>query len=195
MIAYIRGKLVQCQPAFAVVDTGGVAYLLQISLATYSRLRDQHDVQVLTHMIVKEDGHYLYGFAEEQERQLFIQLISVNGVGPNTARVILSSLEPSEVRSAIARGDDTIFKRVKGIGPKTAQRIIIDLKDKVMKEGGQEVLSGIGKTDHRQEAMVALQALGFARIKVEQVLRSFGEQDLSIWSLEDLIKNCLKKLS
>ncbi len=196
MIAFIRGKLVQCQPAYAVVETAGVGYLLHISLATYSKIQDLQEVFILTHQIIKEDGHYLYGFAEEEEKLLFVQLISVNGVGPNTARVILSSLEPAEIKSAILQGNDLLFRKVKGVGPKTAQRIIIDLRDKVGKDAGNEVITISGsRLGIKSEAMSALLALGFARNSSEQVLKGIADKEVEELTLEELIKYCLKKLS
>lgn len=197
MIAFIRGKIVDCQPAHIIIEAGGIGYSVHISLNTYSKLRDQKEGLILTHQIIREDGHFLYGFAEDDERQLFIHLISVNGVGANTARVILSSLEAQSIKDAIVTGDDQVFRKVKGVGPKTAQRIIIDLKDKV----GREHLPSTSGTrttgllTERSEAISALVALGFNRAQVEQVLRSFSPDELKELSLEELIKNCLKKLS
>ncbi|NOT36860.1 MAG: Holliday junction branch migration protein RuvA [Saprospiraceae bacterium] len=197
MIAFIRGKVADCHPTHVIVEASGVGYWINISLNTYSKIRELKEVQILTHQIIREDGHFLYGFSEDDERQLFIHLLSVNGVGANTARVILSSLEPQSIREAIQFGDDQVFRKVKGVGPKTAQRIIIDLKDKVGKEsvglipGAKVNIDGIGRT----EATSALVALGFNRAQVEQVMRTFNPQELKEQNLEDLIKNCLKKLS
>ena len=139
MIYYIKGPVIERHPTYLVLEANGVGYQVFISLNTYSQLEGLREAKVLTHFIVKEDGHYLYGFATEQERQLFGLLISVSGVGPNTARLILSSMEPESIQSAIALKDDQVFRKIKGVGPKTAQRIIIDLYDKVGKD-----LSGAG---------------------------------------------------
>ena len=134
MYEYIQGKLVEKNPAYAVVEANGIGYLLNISLHTYSLLREDEKCTLFTHLVVREDDMLLYGFAETSERELFRQLISVSGVGVNTARIILSSMSPHEVIRAIAEGDAIQLQRIKGIGAKTAQRIIIDLKDKVPRE-------------------------------------------------------------
>ncbi len=196
MIAYIKGKITSCQPTFVVVESSGIGYLIHISLNAYSKLQNLQETTILTHLIIKEDGHYLYGFINEGERSLFIQLISVSGVGPNTARVILSYMNSDEIRTAILHSDDGAFRKVKGVGPKTAQRIIIDLKDKISKDTDSEsIMNTDSKTSARSEALVALVALGFQRQQVEQILRSFTETEKSQYSVEDLIKLCLKKLS
>lgn len=197
MIAFIRGKVAVCQPTHVIIEAAGVGYLIHISLNTYSKIQNKSELQILTHQIIKEDGHFLYGFAEDDERQLFIQLLTVNGVGSNTARIILSSLEPSAIKEAILSSDDQVFRKVKGVGPKTAQRIIIDLKDKVGKEGLHTMEAGLQSQSPnlRSEAVSALVALGFGRPQVEQVMRSFSSQELNDQNLEELIKNCLKKLS
>lgn len=196
MIAYIKGKITSCQPTFVVVESSGIGYLIHISLNAYSKLQNLQETTILTHLIIKEDGHYLYGFINEGERSLFIQLISVSGVGPNTARVILSYMNSDEIRTAILHSDDGAFRKVKGVGPKTAQRIIIDLKDKISKDTDSEsIMNTDSKTSARSEAVVALVALGFQRQQVEQILRSFTETEKSQYSVEDLIKLCLKKLS
>ena len=131
MYEFITGKLVEKNPAYAVVEANGIGYLLNISVHTYSLLREDERCTLYTHLVVREDDMLLYGFAETGERELFRQLISVSGVGVNTARIILSSSSPAEVITAIAGGDAVLLQRIKGIGAKTAQRIIIDLKDKV----------------------------------------------------------------
>ena len=196
MITFIRGKIVQCQPTFLIVEAGGIGYFIHISLSSYSKLLNIQETKILTHQIIKEDGHFLYGFVEEEERTLFVQLISVNGVGPNTARVILSYLEIGDIKSAIVTGDDVVFRKVKGVGPKTAQRIIIDLKDKIVKESSNEDFTIKSKVPNiKNEALSAMLALGFVRTQVEQVLRMITENDLNSYTLEDLIKLCLKKLS
>ncbi len=197
MIAFVRGKVAVCQPTHIILEAAGVGYLIHISLNTYSKIQNKVELQILTHQIIKEDGHYLYGFAEDDERQLFIHLLTVNGVGSNTARIILSSLEPNAIKEAILGSDDQVFRKVKGVGPKTAQRIIIDLKDKIGKEGLQIMDSGItpSASSIRTEALSALVALGFGRPQVEQVIRTFSAQEIKDQNLEDLIKNCLKKLS
>ncbi|MEP7195102.1 MAG: Holliday junction branch migration protein RuvA [Saprospiraceae bacterium] len=196
MITFIKGKVIVCQPTSLILETGGIGYYINISLNTYSKINEMSELMILTHQIIKEDGHYLYGFAEENERTLFVQLLSVNGVGANTARVILSSLDPSSVRMAILTGDDTVFRKVKGVGPKTAQRIIIDLKDKISKESGNEqIISKSVGFKGKNEALSALLALGFIRTQVEQVIRTISDQEAENSNIEELIKLCLKKLS
>ena len=197
MIAFVRGKVVECLPAQVIIEAGGIGYMIHISLNTYSKIQGKSDLLLFTHQIIKEDGHYLYGFFEESERQLFILLLSVNGVGPNTARIILSSLEISSLKEAIQSSDDQVFRKVKGVGPKTAQRIIIDLRDKISKETLGSNTIGLVNTgnQNRNEALSALIALGFGRSQVEQVLKTFSNQEIKDQNLEDLIKNCLKKLS
>mgnify|MGYP001172350445 FL=1 len=197
MIAYIKGTITARQATHVIIETGGVGYHISISLYTYTQLEGLKEAKVLTHLIVKEDSHTLFGFMTEEERFLFVQLISVNGVGPNTARLILSSLEPSTIRQALASGDDALFKKVKGVGPKTAQRIIIDLKDKMAKD--LPLIEGItGQNISYQlknEAISALVALGFARQQIEQVFKQISEAELANSAVEDLIKLALKKLA
>jgi Holliday junction DNA helicase RuvA len=196
MIYYIKGLIVERHPTFVIIETNGIAYQVFISLNTFSQLEGLKETRILTHFIVKEDGHYLYGFSTEQERQLFILLISVSGVGPNTARLILSSLDPDSIKSAIAMKDDLVFRKIKGVGPKTAQRIIIDLYDKI----GKETITGnstsaIQKSTKQSEAFAALLALGFNRGSIEQVFKTLPEAVNPEIRVEELIKSALKKLA
>ena len=140
MIAHIEGKLVVKSPTYLVVDCSGVGYGINISLNTFEKIKNEEHIRILTHLAVKEDSHTLYGFADEEEKQLFLQLISVNGVGTNTARMILSSLKPNEIKSAITNGNWALLKTIKGIGPKTAQRIVIDLQDKIIKTERKHII-------------------------------------------------------
>ncbi|SRR5690606_16538840 len=196
MIAFIEGQISEKNPTYVVLDTGGVGYLLHISLNTYTRLDGQSRVRLMTHLYIKEDGHSLYGFWTEEERSLFRHLISVSGIGPNTAQLILSGMQVSEIRGAIVSGDADTFKRVKGIGAKTAQRIIIDLKDKVEKEGGEISLISTGKHNTlRDEALSALVALGFQKLAVSRTLDKVMKNAAEDMSLEMLIKTVLKELS
>jgi Holliday junction DNA helicase RuvA len=197
MYEYIKGSIIQRQPTHLVVETGGIGYHISISLHSFTQLDGVKEATILTHLIVKEDSHTLFGFTTEEERFLFIQLISVNGVGPNTARLILSSLEPISIRSAIINGDDLMFKKVKGVGPKTAQRIIIDLRDKMAKD-----LPSLDSKDNKStayhlknEAISALIALGFGRPQIEQVFKNIPELSDPSTPIEDLIKIALKKLA
>ncbi|MBK9109643.1 MAG: Holliday junction branch migration protein RuvA [Saprospiraceae bacterium] len=197
MIYSIRGKILERHPTFAVIETSGVAYQIFISLYTYSNIAPTGEGYLLTHLIIKEDGHYLYGFSSETERQLFIHLISVNGVGPNTARLILSSMEPDAIKAAIALRDELVFRKIKGVGPKTAQRILIDLHDKISKEGfAESSLPGVASPQRmKSEAISALVALGFGKPAIDQVFKDLIELKDPEISLEQIIKAALKKLA
>lgn len=195
MISYVKGQITFKNPTYLIVETGGIGYHINISLHTYAKVESLEKVKLLTHLHIKEDSHTLYGFAEEAERSLFVHLISVSGIGPNTARVVLSSMNPDEVRSSIVGENVTAFNKVKGIGPKTAKRIILDLKDKIVKESGDAPIS-IAAVDNtlRQEALSALVALGFSKIKVQKVLNQILREQPKVENVEVLIKLALKKL-
>ncbi|HRI33552.1 MAG TPA: Holliday junction branch migration protein RuvA [Saprospiraceae bacterium] len=195
MISYIKGQIVICQPTNLIIEAGGIGYQVFISLQTYTEVSKLKEAKILTYYHVKEDGHSLYGFYTEEERYLFVHLISVNGVGPNTARLILSSMEPFMIKQAIILGDDLSFKRVKGIGPKTAQRIIIDLKDKLTKENQDMGQLKGAIVPVKQEALSALLALGFIRVQIEQGLKQIPDIEANEMSVEALIKLALKKLA
>lgn len=196
MISYIKGAIEFKSPTHIVVEASGVGYHINISLNTYSVIEKLDKVKILTHLHVKEDSHTLYGFSEEAERSLFVLLISVSGIGPNTARVILSSMTPLEARSAILSENVMAFNKVKGIGPKTAKRVILDLKDKVMKDSGDIGLStSMVDNTLRTEALSALVALGFAKIKVQKALNTVLKEHKDVETLEQLIKLGLKQLS
>lgn len=196
MIAYIKGEITYKSPTYILVETGGIGYHVNISLNTYAQIEKLEKVQILTHLQVKEDSHTLYGFAEEAERSMFVLLISVSGIGPNTARVLLSSMKVEEARMAIMSENVAAFNKVKGIGPKTAKRIILDLKDKVIKESGETPMS-ISPFNNtiREEALSALVALQFPKIKVQKVLNKILQQQPNISSVEEMIKLALKNLS
>lgn len=196
MITYLKGPITHKNPSFIVVEAGGVGYHVNISLYTYARIEKAEQVKILTHYHVKEDGHTLYGFAEELERNLFRLLISVSGVGPSTAMVALSSLSPEELRTAVISEDVNTFKRVKGIGPKTAKRIILDLKDKMLKESG-EAPTMITPQDNtaREEALSALVNLGFPRPAVQRALNRVMKDQTTASTSENLIKLALRELS
>ena len=196
MITYLKGEITFKNPTFIIVETGGIGYRVNISLNTYSQVEKLEKVKILTHLLIKEDSHTLYGFADETERRLFRHLISVSGIGPTTAQILLSSLQTDEVRAAIIGEDVAVFRKVKGIGPKTAKRIILDLKDKMLKEGGDEPLTFSPKDNTiRDEALSALVALGFQRIQVQKTLNKVLREKPSVSSVEDLIKLALKQLS
>ncbi len=196
MIEYIRGRLVEKTPTYVVVECNGVAYILHISLHTYEMLSSEEQCKILTHVSIKEDAHTLYGFAEEMERKLFRLLISVSGVGAGTARMILSSLSPAEVQQSIQNGNVAALQAVKGIGGKTAQRIIIDLKDKVLKasDGALQIFTNTNNTI-KEEALSALVTLGFAKNTaekaLEQIIKSRGDSTLTV---EKLIKQALQSI-
>ncbi|MEM8907392.1 MAG: Holliday junction branch migration protein RuvA [Bacteroidota bacterium] len=196
MIAYIKGEIAHKHPTYLIVETGGIGYKVNISLHTYALTEKLERVKILTYLHIKEDSHTLYGFAEAAERSLFVLLLSVSGIGPNTARVVLSSMMAEEVRSAILGENVAAFNRVKGIGPKTAKRIILDLKDKVMKDSGETAMSVPAQDNTlREEALSALVALGFARVRVQKTLNKILRESTQVTSVEELIKIALKQLS
>lgn len=193
MIDFLKGRLAEKNPSFVVIECNGVGYYLNISLFTFSQLNDSEAISLFTHLAIREDAHVLYGFADREERAFFRQLISVSGVGATTAQLVLSSLQPNEAMSAIVNGDVSTLQSVKGIGGKTAQRIIIDLKDKVSKMDTNSDISLSPHNTSRQEALSALFALGFDKNKstkmVDNLLKSNGDMPV-----EELVKSALKKL-
>lgn len=198
MIAYIKGKLNLLCPTYAVIETGGIGYHINISLHTYSELVKQpadaeRAVKLFTFFHVKEDAQTLYGFAEEGERRLFSHLISVSGIGPNTGRMILSSVSPAELEEAIIGGNVNLIKSVKGIGPKSAQRIILELQDKLKKEGRSSFIQAPLRSTAREEALSALVMLGFTKNAAEKALAAVLK-DAANAPVELLIKNALKLL-
>lgn len=196
MIAYLSGKLVFKDPTFVIIDVGGIGYQVKISLQTYSRIKDEEQIRLLTFLHIKEDAHTLYGFKEESEKRLFLLLISINGVGPNTGLMILSSLDTGEIEQAILSGDVGTIQAVKGIGIKTAQRIILELKDKIAKSGSSELSTPLGflKSGNkiREEALQALVTLGFPKTMAEKNIMQILKKTEGEISLEDLIKASLK---
>jgi len=193
MIDYIKGTLTQITPAFLTIETGGVGYFINISINTFSRLEGKSDYKVLVHEVIREDSHQLYGFADSEERSVFRLLISVTGVGANTARVMLSSLSPGELEKAIIGSDVNVLKSIKGIGLKTAQRIIVDLKDKLGKHTGSDEIFTFADNTIRDEALSALVMLGFAKSAVSKVLEKVVREEKNL-TIEDMIKRALKNL-
>ncbi len=199
MYAYIEGKITGKNPAYAIIDCNGIAYMINISLNTYSQLKDKDKFRLYTHLAIKNEattpvGFVLYGFAEESERQLFRQLISVSGVGNNTALLILSSLSSEKLHEAIVGNNPSILQSVKGIGAKSAQRIIIDLKDKLEKDKfSTEFVSTIHNTN-KDEALSALTMLGFNKVSAEKALSKIMEKQGADLQIETLIKEALKIL-
>lgn len=196
MISYIDGKITQLTPTYVLLETAGIGYHINISLNTYSQLEGKEKFKLLTVLLVKEDSHTLYGFAGEEERSLFQHLISVNGVGAGIARLILSSVLPQDIRQAIIYDNERVFGQVKGIGPKTAKRIIIDLKDKLTREPEteQKMIQGKGHHVLRDESSSALQSLGFQRAAIDKVLANLLS-DGKEYNLEQLVKAALRALS
>lgn len=198
MIAYIKGPITFKSPTSVIIETAGIGYDINISLNTYSELESRSEVQLHTVLLVKEDSHTLYGFFTMEEKQIFQHLISVSGIGPNTARVILSSLKPEEVRNHILSENVAAFNSVKGIGPKTAKRLILDLKDKLTKLGftsnaSINVATGSISAIH-EEALEAMMALGFPRPTVLKALKSIAASGEG-HDVEAVIKLALKKLA
>lgn len=195
MYNYIFGKLVEVSPAYAVIDCGGVGYMLEISLNTYTQIKDMSEVKLLAHFVVREDAQLLYGFFEEKERVLFRRLIEVNGVGVATARVMLSSYSTDELVQAIVNEDVKTVQSIKGIGPKTAQRIVLELHDKLGKMEELSVVStkGLAGNKDRDEALSALLALGFPKSTAEKAVGAVAENNPDS-TVENLIKMALKML-
>lgn len=193
MITHIRGRLVEKHPDHVVVECNGLGYFLVISLQTFSNLPDREDIHLFTHQVIREDAHTLYGFYSKTEREIFKLLLSVSGVGPSTAITMLSSMDTEEIQEAIAREDVSKIQSVKGIGLKTAQRVIVDLRDKILKS--YEISEELQTPNNtiRNEALSALEVLGFNKKKVEKTIQVIL-QDSPDMSLEDLIKKALKNL-
>lgn len=196
MISFIKGPIITKSPTAVEIEAGGLGYDINISLNTYSQIESLKEVKLHTYLHVKEDSHTLYGFFEPIERFMFKHLISVSGVGPNTARVVLSSMTAEETRMAIISNNVAAFKKVKGIGPKSAQRIILDLKDKLVKDAGQNPGSTVFVSNTLQdEALSALLALGFNKAKATKVLHNLLSEYGTEAPVEQLIKGALKQLT
>lgn len=194
MIVHLNGRVVLRSPAFLVIECSGVGYGVQISLNTYDKIGEVKELKLLTYLSIKEDSHTLYGFYDDEERQLFINLIAVNGVGTNTARMILSSLRPAEIKSAILSGNWTILKTIKGIGPKTAQRLVIELQDKLKKSESSDGLQPNTFSNQAfEEALAALISLGFNKAEAEKSLLKVKQQNPDS-NVEQLVKLTLKNL-
>ncbi len=193
MYEYIRGKISDLKPANIVVEAGQVGYFINISLNTYSQLSGKAEATIFLHQVIREDAHVLYGFSQQSERELFRLLISVNGVGSNTAIMMLSSMSPEEIKVAIATENVNALKSIKGIGIKTAQRIIIDLKDKIEKAPVSEQILFAADNTIRDEALSALVMLGFNRKAVEKELDKLIAAEPGC-KVETLIKKALKNL-
>lgn len=193
MLHHIKGKLVELNPTQVVLECGGLGYLIHISLQSYTALSGQSEAMLFLHPLYKEDSQSLYGFSERQERELFVRLLSVSGVGGNTARTILSSLSTSELIEAIGGGQAALLQSVKGIGAKTAQRIILDLKDKMGALAAASGVDPIARGPVLEEASAALEVLGYSPKQSERILVKLYKQEPGI-SVEQLIKAALKSL-
>ena len=193
MITQLQGKLVEKNPTNVVIDCNGVGYFVNISLNTYAALPEGEVIKLYTYLQIKEDVHTLYGFLTKAEREVFVLLISVSGVGAGTARTMLSSLTAAQVRNAIVNGEVATIQSVKGIGAKTAQRVVLDLKDKMLKlqDFADAPISAV--STHKEEALAALEVLGFVRKQAEKVVDKIVQASEAL-SVEDIIKQALKSL-
>lgn len=195
MIAFVEGKIVYKDPAYVIVETVGIGYLVKITLNTYSAIKNEERFRFLTYLHIKEDAHTLYGFSTNDEKSLFLDLIGISGIGPGTAVMVLSSLAPSELRQSIISEDVRTIQSIKGIGAKTAQRIILELKDKLKKTSVISEVGVISSPQHntiRQEALSALVTLGIAKAAAEKSIDTVLKKEGATISLEQLIKQALK---
>lgn len=194
MIAYLKGKLVHKEPALVIIDVNGIGYQVMISLNTFSEIKDREDIKLFTHLAIREDAHILFGFANEIEKGMFLHLISVNGVGPSTAMMVLSSMSPNDLKNAILREDTASLQAVKGIGGKTAQRLILELRDKVKKDAldtPAQTGGAMYNTMHK-EALTALMTLGITKAAAEKSIDAVLKKSGNSLSLEELVKLALK---
>jgi len=193
MYAYIDGKLTFKSPAYVIIEAGGIGYQINISLFTFAQLGTAERCKLYVWQHVKEDALTLYGFADEGEKRLFLHLISVSGIGPNTGRVMLSSITPQEIQAAIIKGDVPLIQRIKGIGPKSAQRVILELQDKLRKDGPDTLIAMPATHTVKDEALAALVMLGFPRNAAEKVVSQEMSKSDNL-TVEQLIKSALKSL-
>ena len=194
MITHLRGRLIEIHPSHIIMECAGVGYHVIISLNTYSKIQHaEENLLIYTYHLVREDAQILFGFAEKEERSIFEKLISVNGVGPSSGMMVLSTLNPGDIYHAITNGDAALLQKVKGIGAKTAQRIIIDLKDKLNKLSENEILTSGSENKTKFEALSALEILGISRKQAEPFVQKLVAANPAI-SLEDVIKETLKKI-
>jgi len=195
MFAYINGEITEKNTTNVVIDVNGVGYFIEISVNTFGKIEQLTRTKLFIYFHVKEDAQTLYGFADLDEKKLFVKLISISGIGPNTARVMLSSLTPKEIVRAILNDNDALIKSVKGIGPKTAKRVILELKDKVdniVDEG--EIISTVSNNSNQNQALQALLSLGFSKQLATKAISAVKKEQPQIINIEDLIKGALKKL-
>jgi Holliday junction DNA helicase RuvA len=193
MIAHLQGKLVEKSPTEVIIDCSGVGYHVNISLHTYSLIPNADFVKLYTYLQIKEDAHTLFGFVEKSEREIFKMLLSVSGIGASIARTMLSSLDPKQIINAIASGDVATIQTIKGIGSKTAQRVILDLKEKVLKLYDLDDVSLSQSNTNKDEALSALEVLGFVRKTSEKIIEKIVKEDPEA-TVESIIKKALKNL-
>jgi Holliday junction DNA helicase RuvA len=193
MIAHLQGKLVEKSPTEVIIDCGGVGYHVNISLHTYSLIPNADFIKLYTYLQIKEDAHTLFGFVEKSEREIFKMLLSVSGIGASIARTMLSSLDPKQIINAIASGDVATIQTIKGIGGKTAQRVILDLKEKVLKLYDLDDVSISLSNTNKDEALSALEVLGFVRKTSEKIIEKIVKEDPEA-TVESIIKKALKNL-
>jgi len=197
MYDYIQGKVVSRHPTHVVIETGGIGYFLHITLQSYDQIKEGKEQKVYTWLQVREDVQQLWGFVEPAEREVFLDLISISGIGPNTARLILSGMTPEECRQAIITENEIAFKQVKGVGPKTAKRVIIELKDKMLKTAGDQLIIKSGGSKHQPmaEALSALITLGFIKSHAEKALLQITKDEGNDLPTETLVRMALRLLS
>jgi len=193
MITHLSGRLIEKNPTHVIIDCNGVGYFVNISLHTFSAIPDGEALRLYTYLQVKEDSHTLYGFVDKMEREIFKLLISVSGIGASIARTMLSSLHPDQIKQAIASGDVATIQSIKGIGVKTAQRVILDLKDKILKVFDIDIESVVSSNTNKEEALSALETLGFARKQADKVCAAILKETPDA-TVETIIKQALKKL-
>ncbi|NJK84944.1 MAG: Holliday junction branch migration protein RuvA [Bacteroidales bacterium] len=193
MYEFIEGKTTEINPAYVVLDCSGIGYMIHISLSTFSQIQHEKNVKLFIHFVVREDAHLLFGFHNKYERDVFRHLISVSGIGSNTARMMLSSLTPAEIQKAIVSENVNLLKSIKGIGVKSAQRLIVELKDKLVKEQPHDELIFVKDNTIKEEALSALVMLGFNKLAVEKMIGLILSENQSI-TVEELIKQALKRL-
>lgn len=194
MITHLQGYMVEKTPTYVVIDCHGVGYLVHISLHTYEKISQEKELKLYTFLQIREDAHTIFGFYDKGEREIFVQLLSVSGVGASTARVMLSSLSPAQVQQAIINGDVGTIQSVKGIGAKTAQRIILDLREKMMKMEGLSQGATNELNFNKEEAISALEVLGYSRKVTEKIVQKILNQSTEKISVENIIKQALKSL-
>lgn len=197
MFEYIQGKVVGRQPTHLVVENGGIGYLLHITLNSYDQSEEGKDLKIYTWLQVQEDAHRLWGFMDPAEREVFLHLISVSGIGPNTARLILSGMTPDECRQAIITDNELAFRQVKGVGPKTAKRVMMELKDRILKTSGEalQAKAGSQRQEAVEEALAALITLGFVKNQAEKAISQIVRQESGDLATESLVRMALRLLS